>query len=77
MQLMSPTFMKEANAVLEETTQLFPECAEAWSLYGQVCIELFLPLLFENLKNIVWVAKENTVEPQLSKLSRDRANELE
>lgn len=36
MQMMSPAIMKEANDTLDETTQLFPDCHEAWSLYGQL-----------------------------------------
>ncbi|XP_057302474.1 mitochondrial import receptor subunit TOM70-like [Hydractinia symbiolongicarpus] len=36
MQMMSPSMLKEANAVLEETIKHFPNCAEAWSLYGQL-----------------------------------------
>lgn len=33
---MSPSIMKEANDILDETTQLFPNSTEAWSLYGQL-----------------------------------------
>lgn len=36
MQAMSPSIMKEANDILDETTQLFPKSTEAWSLYGQL-----------------------------------------
>jgi len=36
MQMMSPAIMKEANEVLDETTRLFPNSTEAWSLYGQL-----------------------------------------
>ena len=33
---MQPSLIQDANRMLEETTELFPESAEAWSLYGQV-----------------------------------------
>jgi len=36
MQNMSPSIMKEANDILDETTRLFPNSTEAWSLYGQL-----------------------------------------
>jgi len=34
--MMSPSVMKEANDILDETTRLFPNSTEAWSLYGQL-----------------------------------------
>jgi len=36
MQMMSPQIMKEANQILDETTRIFPNSTEAWSLYGQL-----------------------------------------
>ena len=33
---MQPSLIQDANRMLEETTELFPDSAEAWSLYGQV-----------------------------------------
>lgn len=41
MQTMQPSLMREANQMLEKATELFPECPEAWSLYGQVCKSTF------------------------------------
>eukprot|EP00111_Clytia_hemisphaerica_P011292 TCONS_00033062-protein len=60
MQAMSPTMMKEADAVLEETTRLFPNCPEAWSLHGQLLQDQQkLEPALEKLEKAISMAPEN------------------
>lgn len=60
MQAMSMSMMNEANKILEETTKLFPQCAEAWSLYGQLLQDQQrLDEALEKLEKAISIAPDN------------------
>ena len=50
MQSMSPSMMNDADAVLEETIRLFPDCPDAWSLHGQVSYFFYFSLFLHPVR---------------------------